>query len=160
MSGWSRVATGLVVVFAVPVLAGCSLLSALSGQPPRGEDGQVTASADAGAFSLRVGDCITTLGDEGEFESLPVAPCEGPHEGEVYAEKTFTEVDRPPNLDELADEFCGQELATFLGGDNPELEISVFTPTVEGWGFGDRLVQCVVTSPDGSSTGSLRGTES
>lgn len=153
---------GARAVALVPVLlallAGCALLS---GEPPRDSSGQVTADADAGALTLKVGDCISDMdGLSGEVGTVPVTPCETPHQGEVFAEKLLTESELPEDVATQAEEFCIGEVVGFLGGeptgDLAELEVVYLAPTTQTWVLGDRAIQCVIYSTDGGLTGSLR----
>ncbi|MDQ7992719.1 MAG: septum formation family protein [Propionicimonas sp.] len=159
----ARLAAALAAAVLIPVLTGCGVLSSLTGDAPRDDSGQVTSTADADAFKLRVGDCISDMESlSGEFESAPVAPCDTPHQGEIYAEQKLTDPDlsRPAGVPERADDFCGDSLNDFLGGEptaeHETLELASLFPTDESWVLGDRTIQCVVYDPAGGLTGSLR----
>jgi len=151
----------IAVIALCPLLTGCGVLSLLTEEAPRDDAGQVTASANAGALTLRVGDCIANLDLlSSEFESAPVVPCDQPHQAEVYAERELEgDLSQPANLDDQADEFCFGEVEGFLGGapgeELADLEVISFTPTKEGWVMGDHKVPCVVA---GASTEALTGT--
>ncbi|MGC3955564.1 MAG: hypothetical protein QM804_15160 [Propionicimonas sp.] len=94
----------------------------------------MTAAADAGAMSVRLGDCICNVADlGGQVETVPVAPCSDPHQGEVYAEKALTDNKLPDDIEGVADEFCMGEILDFLGGDPaekyPDLSVMYLHPT-------------------------------
>lgn len=154
-----RVLVALATAAAAALFAGCSLLNS---DAPRDQGGQVTAAADAGAMSVRLGDCIGNVADlGGQVETVPVAPCSDPHQGEVYAEKALTDNKLPDDIEGVADEFCMGEILDFLGGDPaekyPDLSVMYLHPTPQSWLLGDKLVQCIVYSEAGGLTGSLKG---
>ncbi len=140
-------------------LTGCGILS---NEAPRDEGGQVTADADAGAMTLRLGDCISDVAQlDGEVSTVPVTPCDSPHQGEVYAELELTGADLPEDVSTQSDDFCMGEIIGFLGGEPTEpytdLAVMYLHPTEQTWMLGDRLIQCVVYSEAGGLTGSLKG---
>ncbi len=141
------------------LLSGCGMLTS---EAPRGEGGQVTADADAGAMTLRPGDCISDIGLLGEqVDTVPVTPCDSPHEGEVYAELRLTDPSLPDDAPARAEVFCTDELPGFLGGDPSgdyaDLGVMTLYPTSTSWLIGDRLIQCIIADEAGGLTGSLRG---
>lgn len=153
-----RVLAAAVVPAALALLTGCGLLS---NDAPRDEGGQVTAEADAGAMTLRLGDCISDVSELfGEVETVPVTPCDTPHQGEVYAEMKLTDSNLPDDVSTQANDFCMGEVLGFLGGeptgDLAELQVMYLHPTPQTWLLGDRVIQCVVYSEDGGLTGSLK----
>lgn len=141
------------------LLTGCGMLTA---DAPRGAGGQVTADADAGAMTLRLGDCISDIGLLGEeVDTVPVTPCDTPHEGEVYAEMRLTDPSLPEDVPARAETFCVDQLPGFLGGDPTDeyadLGLMSLYPTATSWLIGDRMIQCIVADEGGGLTGSLRG---
>lgn len=141
------------------LLTGCSFLS---GDAPRDESGQVTSSADAGAMNVRLGDCISDVALlDGTVETVPVVPCDQPHQGEVFAEQELTESSLPDDVPARADDFCMGEVVGFLGGeptgDYANLGIMYLYPTAQSWMLGDRKIQCIIADEEGKLTGSLKG---
>ncbi len=141
------------------VVAGCS-----SDDAKRYEaTGEITEAAEADVFSIAVGDCLDMSGQsdaESEIGALPTVPCSDPHDSEVYAEMTFSQVDYP--ADELTtslDEFCYNEFSPFVGMAYEESVLLVTTlyPTPTSWDEGDRVGQCIVMHPDELVTSTLQG---
>lgn len=154
-----RVLAALVTSAALALLSGCGVLS---DDAPRNEGGQVTADADTGAMSVRLGDCISDVSKlDGEVATVPVTPCDSPHQGEVYAELEITDSSLPADVSTQANDFCMGEISAFIGGELPEeytdLSVMFLHPTEQTWILGDRLVQCIVFSEGGQLTGSLKG---
>ena len=164
LRGLSVVALSAVAALA---LSSCSVFdsSGSSNEPPRDEtNGQITETADADVFSIKVGDCLdyVALGS-GEINSVPVVPCGEPHDGEVYAEMSLPDGDYPGDdaISQQADTYCYDQFATFVGipWDDSSLDYSPLTPTADSWdGFDDRLIQCVVASQD-DVTESFKGSQ-
>ena len=147
------------------LLTGCSIIQQFiggAGDATRDESGEVIEGTDAGdVFLLQVGDCIddSDLGDV--VTTLPIVPCDEAHTGEVFAEATLTgDAFDETEVGTQADEACYGEFADFVGleYDSSLLGYYPFTPTLESWAQGDRLVSCVVYDPDvATTTGTLRG---
>jgi len=156
---WSLVATAL---FVLPALAGCTFLGG-DGGPPRDEAGRITASAAADANTLKVGDCLASVASLGsEVTKLPVVPCDQPHEGEVFAEKTLADTDSPDSASSTAEDFCVAQFEEFVGvpyDSETTLDVTSLYPTLTSWEQGDRLIQCIVYDKDGGVTGTLKGSK-
>lgn len=149
--------TASVALLAGLSLAGCSLLG--GGNADRGDDGQVTETANDSVFSMKVGDCLNEPQGT-EVSDVELVPCSQPHDYEVYDETTLPEGDYPSDLDAQAETFCVDAFKGFVGVDHSEstLDVTWFTPTEEGWKQeDDRLIQCMVFDPSGQTTGSLSG---
>lgn len=152
-------AVAALAVSAALVLTGCGFLTS---EAPRDEGGQVTADADAGAMTLRLGDCISDVNLLGEqVDTVPVTPCDSPHQGEVYAELELTDSSLPDDVSTRADDFCMGEIVGFLGGEPSgeyaDLGVMSMYPTAQSWLLGDRMIQCIVANEAGGLTGSLKG---
>ena len=155
---------GLLASFVL--LAGCGLLD---GPPEAQRDepgGEITASSDAGVFSLQVGDCLDEAPTEStesvEVESVPVVPCSEPHTGEVFAEHQLEEGDYPGDeaVQQTGLDHCHSVFAEFVGLTYEEsaLELWAFFPTEESWtSSDDRTVHGVVGPAQDTVTGSLEG---
>ena len=123
--------------------------------------GEITASAEANVFSIKVGDCLdlASAGLADEVSSLPTVPCTDEHDSEVYAETTLADGDYPTDIDDQAAEFCYNEFEPFVGlaYEESSLDAQPMTPTQDGWENGnDRVIQCILMSPE-AVTGSLAG---
>ncbi len=158
MSHPTRRLLALAATGALSLLGGC----AAGMEAPRDEGGQVTADSDAGAMTVRLGDCISDVSElDGQVETVPVTPCDSPHQGEVYAELKLTEDKLPEDVSTRANDFCMAEIVGFIGGEPPEeytdLAVMYLHPTEQTWLLGDKLVQCIVYSEAGGLTGSLKG---
>ncbi|EYR63404.1 hypothetical protein N866_00930 [Actinotalea ferrariae CF5-4] len=147
------------------VLSGCSLLGPADAVRDE-ESGEITQAAEANAFSVRVGDCLTLLGsaaeDAAEVESLPTVPCGEAHDSEVYASQLMTDAEYPGEEAAAlaADEFCYAEFPGFVGTSYEEsvLDFTTLYPTAQSWDMlDDREVLCMVIDGEGGVTGSLKG---
>lgn len=148
--------------FMAAVAVAVSLLAAgCSSDAPRNSAGVVTASADADAFALKVGDCTGALGS-GSIDQISLVPCAEPHDYEAYASMRLTQ-DSFPGTDQVteqADAFCAKEFKKFVGVDDEESKygFSSLMPTKESWvSAGDREVLCLAGKDSGNITGSLQG---
>src|SRR4051812_4475169 len=112
---------------------------------------------------LQVGNCVIDPSDDFDEDTLPVVPCEQPHEGEVYAVFSLTgtrypgdaAVDRRANgvCDGRLDDYVGRSAATSVQWDYDD-----YTPSADTWRDGDRVVVCVLSRADADPLiGSVRG---
>lgn len=155
------------VVFGI---AGCYSLD--TGVVERDDAGQVTESVEFDAMNIAVGDCANNPelvedvaeGETGVFTEITVLPCSEPHELEAYARTDLPNGDFPGDteIEILADEFCYEEYAGFVGTEYEEssLYFQFFTPTKASWSFdGDREILCLISGEeDELLTGSMEGT--
>ena len=60
-----------------------------------------------------------------------------------------------------ADDLCQAGYATFVGVAfaDSSLDYDDFLPSKASWAQGDRAVTCVISDPDGQTTGTLRGSD-
>ncbi|WNB85714.1 septum formation family protein [Cellulomonas sp. ATA003] len=165
------VATAGALVATALLLTGCSALQGAMGgvEPERDEaTGEITEAAQADAFALRVGDCLTLEAEVTEelqeFASVPTVPCEEAHDSEIYAAHDL-EGDEYPGDDAVvasADELCLADFTTFVGTPYEEsvLELTTFFPSSDSWSMqDDREVLCVVVDVEGGVTGTLQGAQ-
>lgn len=152
-------------ILATTALSGCSVIDSLLGEPGsavRDEEGQVTESGDVDVFAIAVGDCFDDEDTSGtEITSVPIVPCEEPHDNELFHEFTLADGDYPGD-DEVAtqaDDGCFAAFPNFVGiaYEESTLEYFPITPTSASWGGGDRVIQCAVYDPAGKTTGTLAG---
>lgn len=163
-------ALSVLALCAVFGLSGCYSLN--TDVIERDDSGQVTAPAEFDAVSISVGDCANNpelIGEPGEgetgvFTEITVLPCSDPHELEAYARMDLPHDEFPGDteVEILADEFCYEEYAGFVGTEYEEssLYFQFFTPTKAGWSFdGDREILCLIAGEEGELlTGSMKGT--
>ena len=152
------------VALTVSTLTGCSLLSGLSGQPVR-EDGEITENGDADVFALRVGDCFDnedgSSSIEGEVSSIPVVPCDEPHDNEAYYSFDLEGTEYPGDdaITTAGDEGCYDQYDNFVGinYESSTLYYSFISPTEQSWLQGDREILCLILDDGVKTTGTLKG---
>jgi hypothetical protein len=151
----------LLVVAAVLVLsaAGHGIDSTLR----RASAGSATAGVLTDSSQLRLGDCLNLPpDDQATVSSVRVLPCSSPHDGEVYLVDALPEAGEFPGdaaTGNEADDRCQAGYATFVGVAfaDSSLDYDDFLPSRASWAQGDRAVTCVISDPDGQTTGTLRG---
>ena len=143
------------------------LLAMLSGcggeteEPPRDESGTVTEAASAGAYAIKVGDCLNNP-DTDRLTEVEFVPCDQAHELEAFAASNLPEGDFPGDEEVAAkaEEFCVAEFEAFAGipYDDSALELTYLNPTEASWtGEEDRELLCLL-GEEGSKpvTGTLK----
>ena len=160
----SRLALASVVALAaVASLGGCAVLDKIF--PAQAErDAETQQIAEAGqqdVFSVALGDCFNDDGAaaNSEISDLPAVPCAEPHDNEVYFLFDLPGDEFPVDVDQLADDGCFAQFATFVGApyETSVLDYFPIQPTVETWAEGDREVICSVFEPEVQTTGTLAG---
>ncbi len=151
-----------VSVLAVAAFSAAAL-SACSTDAPRNTAGQVTASASADAFSIKVGDCTGKMAS-GTITGADLIPCADPHYFEAFAAKQMDDASYPgqTETEKLADEFCGEAFADYVGISSSKSKYGVFYlyPTTETWAkLGDREILCLAGDENGGVKGSIRGSK-
>ena len=159
-------ALGVLAGLALAVLVGCAPAGVLLTDPDTATrdpgSGAVTEAGRIDVLALAVGDCLNDQ-DAEEVYDVPVVPCTEPHDYEVFHELVL-DGDAWPGEEDVwatADEGCYAAFADFVGlaYEESALEFTSFTPTEASWEEGgDRIVSCLVTDPNGPTTGSLAGT--
>jgi hypothetical protein len=145
-------------VFAGLLVAG---LGACSDEPERNDEGEVTEGGDADVLSLNVGDCISDSGTATTVGSLPVVPCDEPHDSEVYFSYMIPgdEIPAEAEMNQIISEQCTSAFETFIGMpyEQSVLDYTSLFPTAGSWDQGDREVLCMAVDPAGDVTGTLEG---
>jgi hypothetical protein len=148
-------------------LTGCSSIQNIfSDGPDRAPDGQVTQTATADAFSLKVGDCLNSADLYGMISEVPFIPCDEPHDSEVYASMEFEDSAEFPGNDAIDAEitpFCEAEFEKFIGIPYADSQYAFWplTPSDGSWtGMHDREGLCIVASDTSDLTSSLKGAAS
>ena len=168
-----------VVVAAVVfvVLAGlgvaAALIAGITSSDGSGEVAEVAvtdaddgvASQDTGVFDLRPGTCFDdgTVFDADEVEQVPVVPCDGPHDNEIFAAFDLPDGEFPGDdaVFEQGEEGCLERFPDFVGIDyaSSRYVVSTLYPTASSWDDGDREVLCFLYDIDLEKlTGSAAGT--
>jgi hypothetical protein len=135
-----------------------------SDDPTRGDDGRIVNGGDLSVFDLVPGDCVVLADDlEAVNETLPVVPCEEPHQAEVYALVEVDDLDAYPGERELSDRAeleCLDEFADYVGVDlvDSTLFFTYMIPSVRGWQEEQhRTVVCLVVAAGRPIEGSVAG---
>ena len=91
----TRALAALLLAGIALTLSGCGLLD---DEGPAGDD----------VFSIVVGDCLDDAGVGDEVTTLPIVPCDEPHDSEVFARTAAEEDDFPGDaeLEAMLVEFC------------------------------------------------------
>lgn len=115
----------------------------------------LTACADAEPQQLAVGDCLTISGVGDSARSVPLAPCDGVHEAEVYAVFDVQPADAF-DVDAIVgevEEECVARFEDYVGEPYRTSSLDVFYlhPLEEGWSEGDREAVCAAFAPDPES---------
>ena len=111
------------------------------------------------AANLAVGDCFDLPSTETEtVEDVQHHPCTETHGGEVVFVGDFEPApDSYPTDDEMFTFISGRCITAFFDytgltdATAQHLDMSAFTPTVEGWDDGERKVICYAVTVDGST---------
>ena len=135
-------------------LTGCSSPApAPSAGPTGGIEG------DPSAFEIEVGDCLNDKDSEGTVTSVPVVPCDEPHDSEAFASILIEGDDFPGEaaIVAQANKDCAEAFADFVGIDYDlsELAFTYYYPSAQSWEQGDREILCEVYDPESQTTGSL-----
>lgn len=130
----------------------------------RDDDGEVTSGGEVFAEDLQLGDCLAEAFDEYDEDvyTVTVVPCDEPHNGEVFHETQLDDATFPGE-DEVfarADDVCFEAFEPWVGTsyDDSFLDFTYYAPSEDSWDYGDRLITCVVISPDDVDE-SLEGSE-
>lgn len=157
---WAGIA-GLAVAVLGALIA--AVLAFVLGTSPAGSSSaeDVPGSEIIYASDLEVGDCLPEgMGGDEVFE-VTIVPCEGPHVDEVYFEFNLPDGEFPgeDGLTEAAIRECEPEFEDFadIAYEESELDYWWLTPTETSWAGGDRTMQCLIYSYDGTVTGTLEG---
>lgn len=137
-------------------------LAACGNDAPRDSKGQVTSSAKADVFQLKVGDCTGSFDNLSSIEDVKLIPCAQAHYYEAYAATKLTDASFPGDaaVKEKSRTFCRSEFQKFIGVsvDNSKYESSYLFPSKESWdSANDREIICLVGSDKGGIKGTLKG---
>lgn len=116
-------------------------------------------------LSVRKGQCFDAPGGslEGETYDLDIVPCDGEHDGEVFATVTVPDGSYPGDdrITSIADDKCyalRNDYAMDVWAVPDHVDVYYLTPTRQSWRLGDREITCAFGNTDekGTLTGSLR----
>lgn len=136
-------------------------LAACGNDAPRDSGGQVTSSAKADVFQLKVADCTGSFDNLTSVNDVKLIPCVQAHYYEAYAATKMTDASFPGDeaAKEQSQRFCGSEFQKFIGvsADKSKYESFYLFPTKESWAGNDREIICLVGSDKGGIKGTLKG---
>lgn len=163
---------GALVLVVHLIAVAASVVGALegTGDAPRDQVGQVTEADTIDPLKLQLGDCFDSAALDSESSetvqvtTVEVMPCEQTHDFETYYVLGVPEEEYPgeKKVLEFAVELCAEKFQGFIGRGYAKstLEFVYFYPTERSWRFlEDTDVACVVTDPEGSIRGTLRGSD-
>lgn len=134
--------------------------------PGRDDEGRITSAGDLSVFDLETGDCVVLDDDlEAANETLPVVPCDEPHQAEVYALVDVDDLDQYPGERELSNRAeleCVGEFSGYVGVDlaDSELYFTYLIPSIRSWqDDGDRTVVCMALGVGAPLERSVEGSE-
>ncbi|MER6348554.1 DUF4190 domain-containing protein [Streptomyces sp. NPDC001595] len=115
-------------------------------------------------LTVEKGECFDSPGGlEGVTYDLDVVPCDGEHDGEVFASVALPEGGFPgdDHLTDVAEDKCytlQSDYALDLWALPEHVDVYYLTPTRQSWRLGDREITCMFGNTDekGTLTGSLR----
>ena len=156
----------------VGLLGACSSNSSSGTTTTNTPTPSVTASstaspgATAAALSLQLGDCLN-LADVSQGSgtgAVPTVACDQPHDSEVVGIFNLTDATfDATTVQSEAQTQCNQAMTSYVGPDyataTPALAVEFLSPTVDTWNAGNREVDCLATTQDGtpSLTSSVQG---
>lgn len=160
-----RIPVGWLIVAAL--FAGGSIYRSI-GAADRDDTGAVVGAGDVASDSFEIGDCLL-FPDEAdptasfEFDHLTAVPCSDLHDMEVYAQVSTPGGPYPgaTALSDLGESLCQEPFEGYVGypvEHEARLTFSVTYPGEESWADGDRSMDCLLETWDGSQvTGSQQG---
>ncbi len=165
-SGWlTRIPVGWLI--AGLIFAGGSMYELFT-SADRDESGIVVGAGDVASEDLQVGDCLLLpdeVAEDGsfEFESLRAVPCNEPHDLEVFGRVRALPGPYPGEvaLSDYGQQECAAMFESYVGlpvEHEARLIYSTSYPLAESWTAGDRMLDCMLQTWDGSPlTGSQEG---
>lgn len=161
---WARVLAVTAIAAASFMLAGCSLLNQATNTTPRDDEGTVVEeNQGADVFTIKVGDCFNyDDSSAATVSAVDIVPCTDAHDYEAY-ESVIMDGDTYPGVTATQDQADADCLAPFesyvgISYNDSSLSYTSFYPTQDTWDVkNDREILCLVTDPNGQTTGSLKG---
>jgi hypothetical protein len=152
-----------VVLSAVGIVLWAVVLS--SGAVSKAWEGFKDGARGNESLSLQKGDCFDAPGGlEGDTYDVDRVPCEGGHDGEVFAVVTLPGGAFPGDtrITDLADEKCyalQDQYAMDTWAMPADVDVYYLMPSRDSWRYGDRAITCLFggTGTGSELTGSLRG---
>ncbi|MCL3778488.1 MULTISPECIES: septum formation family protein [unclassified Actinomyces] len=128
-------------------------------------DREVESETDS-VMKLQVGDCFNYDDSESTVSEVDFVSCDDPHQFEVYNnsdidDSVHSTVPVGDALDEEIYNACFDAFEMYVGIplSDSSYDVQSLQPTVSSWAHGDRTINCLITSQDGTElVGSARGT--
>jgi hypothetical protein len=160
----NRLGAVITLAAAGALLSGCSLVNTPANEAPRDPSGSVIeGNDDADVFEIKVGDCLNDATSSGTVTSVPIVPCDEPHDSEAYASIMLDDGDFPGDdaIRAKAESGCVESFGDFVGVEfnASELAYTYYFPSADSWSQGDREILCEVYDPDSQTTGTLEGSK-
>ncbi|QPL05360.1 MULTISPECIES: septum formation family protein [Actinomyces] len=124
---------------------------------------EVESETDS-VMKLQVGDCFNYDDSESTVSKVDFISCDDPHQFEVYNNSDITAASLPVGdaLDEEIYNACYDAFKMYVGisYDESSYAVQSLQPTQASWSRGDRTINCLIASADGSDlVGSARDTK-
>jgi Septum formation len=147
---WRRIPIGLIVFLVIALGGG---ISSWFFGADRGETGEIAKPGDLTATDLRVGDCFDLKDPNAEeIDDVAARPCAQAHEFEMFFIGSMPEGPYPSQsaFDAFLDTHCVPAFRDYIGKayEDSALDVYWLVPTTEGWGLGNRSIQCAVFHPE------------
>lgn len=148
------------IIFAL--LLGGGAVAGFISNASRSDNGQIVNDGDMMATDLRVGDCFDLKDPTAEeISDVTARPCTDQHEYELIWTGSMAEGTYPTNaaFDAFMEGNCFNAFDAYIGKAyvDSKLDIYWLYPLEDGWGEGDRSIQCAAYHPtDSRLMGSLR----
>lgn len=159
-------------MFAVPValllaagLTACGdqvpVTSSNEGSTSSNEGNREVESQTDSVMKLEVGDCFNYNASQETVSEVDFVSCDDPHQFEVYNNSDITAATLPVGtaMEEEVFDACYEAFELYVGVpyEQSSFEIQNLQPTVGSWANGDRTINCLIISQDGSDlVGSAR----
>jgi hypothetical protein len=157
---WRRIPIGGIIFLVLVFGGGISNLLFGAG---RADNGEIAKPGDLTVGDLRVGDCFDLQDPAAEaIEKVVARPCTQEHEYEMFYTGSMAEGTYPPDsvFEVFMTDNCMPAFLAYIGKEYEASKLDVYwlSPSGEGWGKGDRSIQCAVHDSQLSRlTESLKG---
>lgn len=159
-----RALTVAVMGIALTAMLGLAGCSSTDGGQRDDASGEITASSDVDAFSVKLGDCFNDDANGSSMvSSVAAVPCGEPHDNEVFGLPKMDDASTYPGdavVEAAVDTQCGPLFVAFYGAEPGDTgaTFSAMTPSAQSWPKGDREIACIAYDMYGDKvTGSLAG---
>lgn len=147
-------------------LAACGNQVPVSAPTTASSSAAAQAEPETGSvMNLQIGDCFNYDDSGSTVSKVDFVSCDAPHMYEVYNnsdidDSVYSSVPTGDALDEEIQKACFSAFESYVGIPYPDsiYHVQSLQPTVGSWAGGDRTINCLITSADGTElVGSVRG---